>query len=206
MKKTAGQHLFSKRGIRIIFLTAICSFVPFFFPSQDFALGHTTPQAKTLLPPDVDIVGGNTDVVEADSPRLKITHAHFICNKMHCGHFHEHCGLEVFYSLGALQTARGPVKPEVRCKARVCYHTAAGDTLFSEADSDLSDSVKPFSMAEDNSVIIDFHFSFYETVVKAQLDHIECRIHRPEKRVLPDKIYQLPSFSSASTIENQAGR
>ncbi|MFW2365569.1 MAG: hypothetical protein ACN4GW_04085 [Desulforhopalus sp.] len=206
MKKTAVQHLFPTRGIRILFLTAICSFLLLFFPSQDFALGLTNPTTKNLMFPDVDIAIGKPDVVEVDSPRLEITHAHFICNEMHCGHFHEHCALEVFYSLGPLQTAGGPVKPEVRCKARVCYHTAAGDTLFSEADSDLSDSDKPFSMAEGNSVIIDFHFSFYETVVKAQLDHIECRIHRPEKRALPDKIYHLPSFSNASTIENQAGR
>lgn len=205
MKKSVVQHLFSTQSIRSIFLVAFSSLLPLCLPSPDCAFGRPTPPVEILMAPGVDTSGSNTDAVEVDSPRLEITHAHFICDKMDCGHYHEHCALEVFYSLEALQTARGPIKPEVRCKARVCYHTAGGDTLFSEANSDLNESDKPNYMAEDNSVSIDFHFSFYEAVVKAQIDHIECRIHRPEKSRVPDKRYHSANFSNTSVTVNQSG-
>lgn len=200
MKKAVVQHQFSTQGIRSILLAVLCSFLPLFFPSPDLALGRSAPPAENFLTAEFGATDGHADAVEVDNPRLEITHAHFNCNNKHCGHYHEHCALEVFYSLEALQTAGGSIKPEVRCTAKVCYHTAGGDTLFSEASSDFSESDKPNYMAENNSVSIDFHFSFYEAVVKAQVDHIECRIHRPEKT------FHSRNFSSASTIVNHLGR
>jgi hypothetical protein len=154
--------------------------------------------SQGFMEQSVDRFSPPHNMIEVDKPRLQITHAHFNCNKKYCGNYHEHCILEIYYSLPAMQTSTGPIDPLVRCKARICYHTAAGDILFSEANSE-EDSGARHHCNEDGKVTIDFRFSFYETVVKAQLDTIECRIVQPEENILSKGISRPAFISIAST-------
>lgn len=155
--------------------------------------------SQGLMEQPVDRFSPPDKMIEVDRPRLQITHAHFNCNKKYCGNYHEHCILEIYYSLPAMQTSTGPIDPLVRCKARICYHTAAGDILFSEANSEEDDSGAQHHLNDDNKVTIDFRFSFYETVVRAELDTIECRIVQPEKSMLSENISRPAYISIAST-------
>lgn len=133
---------------------------------------HTSPCG--LLGPSFAGRGAST----AAQPTLAVISALFDCSKEFCNHFHDRCTLKICYSLQPAEESAIEPRPTVICKARVSYHTEDGDLFYTEAESTLQYSdTSPYADDKSNATI-NFHFSYYEGVVKAQLDGVECRMDR----------------------------
>jgi len=112
-----------------------------------------------------------------DTICLEVTHTDLDCSENGCNHQYDNCALEIDYTLTSDKKDDGSIEASVTCNAEIVYLTKHGHILHSGSHSETEHHSFKAQSVDSFSIRLDFPFSLYEGVVRAQLNSLECHLN-----------------------------
>lgn len=108
---------------------------------------------------------------------LEVIHTDLDCIENGCNHEYDNCALEIDYTLTSDKQDDVSVDASVTCNAEIIYLTKHGYILRSGYHSVTEHHSFKAQTGDSFSMSLAFPFSFYEGVVRAQLNSLECHLN-----------------------------